>query len=265
MRKLIWLLPLSALLGAPAAGLKWIAHRGGVVDARYSENSPASLEAAVKNGYWMIECDIRETADHQIVTHHDPDLKRFYNDPRRVQDLTLAELRQLKAQPGGTAPMTFHELMQLSKGRLKLMLDVKDPDHSTAFYQEMEKELRHAGLLDSAYFIGLESAAKHFKGKSKISVTAAELEKAVAAGEDVGKLYLLFEWGRTLTPEQVKFAQQHGVPVVPSVNAFHYVQGGHGTKGGADPMKDGTADIKRLQKLGVTEFQIDSVYEPAFR
>lgn len=108
-------------------------------------------------------------------------------------------------------------------------------------------------------------AAKHFKGPSKISVTAAELERAVAAGEDVAKLYLRFEWGRTLTPEQATFSQKHGVPVVPSVNTFHYVQGGHGTKGGADPMKDGTAAIKRLRKLGVTEFQIDAVHEPAFR
>jgi glycerophosphoryl diester phosphodiesterase len=51
------------LAAAPPPGVKWIAHRGGVVDARYSENSPALLEAAIQHGYWMIESDIRETKD----------------------------------------------------------------------------------------------------------------------------------------------------------------------------------------------------------
>ena len=37
----------GAAFAASPAGLRWIAHRGGVVDARFSENSPASLEAAI--------------------------------------------------------------------------------------------------------------------------------------------------------------------------------------------------------------------------
>lgn len=261
----LFLAGVALLEAAPPAGLRWIAHRGGVVDARFSENSPASLEAAVAHGYWMIECDIRETKDHRIVTHHDPDLKRFYNDPRRVQDLMLAELLQLKAQPGGTAPMTFHELMQNAKGRLRLMLDVKDPDHTSAFYAEIERELHAAHLLESTYFIGLPSAARYFRGKARVAVTFAELEAAVSAGEKVAQLYFLFEWGRTLTAEQVKFSQKHNVSVVPSVNTFHYSQGGHGTKGGAEPIAGGAADIQRLRPMGVTEFQIDSVYESAFK
>src|SRR5688572_16035488 len=85
------------LLAAPPAGLKWIAHRGGVVDARYSENSPASLEAAVEHGYWMIESDIRETRDGKIITHHDPDFKRFYGDSRTVAATILAEARKSRA------------------------------------------------------------------------------------------------------------------------------------------------------------------------
>jgi glycerophosphoryl diester phosphodiesterase len=254
-------MPLMAvpLLAGPPAGLKWIAHRGGVVDARYSENSPASLEAAVEHGYWMIESDIRETSDGKIITHHDPDFRRFYNDPRRVSETPLAEVRKLRADPGGTPPMTIEELVKACRGRLRIMLDVKDPDHPPAFYMELERQLASADLLESAYVIGLESAHRHFKGKARVSITDKKLREAVAAGEEVGRLYFLFEWGKNLTPEMVRFAQQHKVPVVPSINTFHY--GGNLQ----ESLRLGSADVNRLIPLGVTEFQIDSVYEPAFR
>ncbi|GAB4374295.1 MAG: hypothetical protein OHK0021_16220 [Bryobacter sp.] len=257
----------------PPENVKWIAHRGGVVDERFAENSPASLEAAREHGYWMIECDIRETADHRIIVHHDPNFQRFYNDPRRVTELTYAEVRKLRATPGGTAPMSFTELTQLAaKAKLRIMLDVKEPEHAEAFYQELERDLRAAGLLESTYVIGLDSALRYFKGKARVGASVAHLQQALAAGEDLAKLYFLFEWGRELTAEKVRYAQQHQVAVVPSVNTFHYTQGGRGMgsegktyPGGLDPAKDGAADLQRLRALGVSEFQIDSVYEVAFR
>lgn len=242
----------------PPASVKWIAHRGGVVDARYSENSPASLEAAVRHGYWMIESDIRETKDGRIVTHHDPDFNRFYRDPRKLADMTFDEIRKLRAEPGGTPPMTFAELCDACKGRLRIMLDTKEPSHSAAFYQEMERDLGRAGLLESMYVIGTEESRRYFLGKAKIGVNFAQLQKSVAGNEDVAARYFLFEWGRTLTAEQVAFAQKHRVTIVPSVNTFHYAPTGK------DPLEAGSADIRRLRPLGVTEFQIDSVYEPAF-
>jgi|RhiMetdeSRZDD1v2_1073273.scaffolds.fasta_scaffold122319_2 glycerophosphoryl diester phosphodiesterase len=254
-----FLLSLGLLAAAPPPSVKWIAHRGGVVDARYSENSPASLEAAVQHGYWMIESDIRETKDGQVITQHDPDFQRFYGDPRTVSAMTLAEIRKLRANPGGTPPMTFRELSDACKGRLRIMLDVKEPEHGVAFYNEIERELRRAQLLESTYVIGLDSAKRHLHGKARVSVNSAQLKAAVARKEDVGKLYFLFEWGKTLTREQVDFARAHGVPVVPSINTFHY---------GRDmdaSIAAGGADVKRLLEWGITEFQIDSVYEPAFR
>lgn len=248
----------APLVAAPPSGVRWIAHRGGVVDQRYSENSPASLEAAVSNGYWMIESDIRETKDGRLITHHDADFVRFYGDARKVQEMTFAEIRRLRAKPGGTAPMSFAELADACKRRLRLMLDTKEPSHPAAFYREMERELQRTDLLASAYVIGTEESRKYFHGKAKVGVTFARLREAVAAKQKVSSLYFLFEWGKTLTTEQVKFAQSHGVTVVPSVNTFHY---------GADvaeSLRLGTADIRRLRPMGVTEFQIDSVYEPAF-
>jgi glycerophosphoryl diester phosphodiesterase len=259
--KLAWFFALLAAVAPaqPPPGIKWIAHRGGVVDSRYAENGPHSLEAAVKHGYWMIESDIRETKDGRLITQHDPDFKRFFGDPRKAADLTLAEIKRLRATPGGTAPPTFAELADLCRGRLRLMLDTKEPPHSRAFYEEMERELRRTGLLESAYVIGLPESRDYFKGKARVGVTFDQLSLAVKNREEVHRLYFLFEWGKTLTPGQVRFAQKHNVPVVPSVNTFHYAPYG------GDPVAKGSADIRRLIPLGVTEFQIDSEYESAFR
>ena len=248
-----------AAVAAPPEAIKWIAHRGGVVDPAIAENSRASLEAAIQRGYWMIESDIRETRDGRIITQHDPDFRQFYGDPRKVSEMTLADVLKLRATPGGTPPMTFHELAAACSGRLRLMLDIKEPEHKPAFYREIEREMRAAGLLDSAYLIGLDSARQYFKGKLRVSANPKQLEEAVSRGEDVSKLYFLFEWGKTLEPERIELARRHAVSIVPSVNTFHY------GSGMAESIRLGSADIKRLRKLGVKEFQIDSVYEPAFR
>lgn len=262
-----WMVAALAL-AAPPPGIKWIAHRGGVVDSRYAENSPASLNAAVAAGYWMIESDIRETKDGRPIVQHDTTFLRVYNDPRRVSSLTLAEARTLIAQPGGTPPMTFRDLAEACRGRLRLMLDIKPkdappgstgPDHAPAFYQEIEEELRRNGLLQSAYFIGTEDARRYFRGKARVAVTSDQLKQAVARGEDVARLYFLFEWGKTLAREQVEFAFAHGVPVVASINTFHY---GNDLK---KSIAEGMEDIRRLLGWGVKEFQIDSIYEPAFQ
>lgn len=274
LRKLLLILFGCVQLGGqPPAGLRWIAHRGGVVDARYSENSPASLRAAVAHGYWMIECDLREAKDHEIIVNHDEDYLRFYGDGRKVEELTAEEALQLRAEPGGTPPMTLRELAAMAgKHQLRLMLDVKEPEHNQAFYSRIEAQLREAGLLETAYMTGLESAVQYFKGKTKVQITPADLERAVRGGEDVSKLYFVFQWGRLLTDRQVRAAQKLGVLVVPSVNTFHYEKGGRGIgaqskplAGGVEPIANGSADLRRLRKLGVTEFQIDSAYEPAFR
>jgi glycerophosphoryl diester phosphodiesterase len=259
MKPILLILSLALLCqAAPPTGLRLIAHRGGIVDPRYSENSPASLEAAVAQGYWGIESDIRETKDHVVITNHDATLFRFYGDKRRVDELTLNEMRALKANPGGTAPMTFTELVDACKGRLHLMLDIKEPEHDDAFFQEIEKQLRRANLLDSTYIIGTSQGQRYFKGKAKVNVKLKQLQEGVARGEDISKLYFLFEWGKTITPEAVRYAQEHKVSVVPTVNTFHYGSG-------VDQVAAGIADIKRLIPLGVTEFQIDSVYSAAFQ
>ena len=69
---------------------KLIAHRGGVVEDKFPDNSAPALHAAIARGYWGLEIDIRETKDGVLVMRHDPDLKLYYNDPRQLLGMSLA-------------------------------------------------------------------------------------------------------------------------------------------------------------------------------
>jgi hypothetical protein len=204
----------------------------------------------------MVEVDVRESKDGVLVVQHDPDFVRFFGVSRRVADVTWNEITKLKAIPGGSRPMTFRELCERAKGRVRLMVDTKEPSHPESFYAEMESAMRDNGLLESAYFIGTEESRTRFKGKARVAATGAQLRVLAAQGEPVGKRFFLFEWGN-MGEDTVRWAQSQGIPVVPSINTFHYANN--------RPMERGSADIARLRKLGVSEFQIDSVYDLSFR
>ncbi len=231
-----------------------IAHRGGVVGDAHAENSPGSVEAAIAAGYWMIEVDVRESADGMMVVHHDEDFERFYGDGRLLAEMTWDEIAELRATPGDTRPLLFAELAELCRGRMRLMLDTKPPEHSEQFFEEMERVLVENDLLESAFVIGTEQSRAWFDGKAKVGVDRGGLRSAIERGEDIAALYYLFEHGRDLDAETVGWARELGVDVVPSINVFHYDDL-------ADHMAAAESDVLGMLDAGVVYFQIDSVYD----
>jgi len=248
-------LMLIAAVGIPAAWgqLRLIAHRGGVVEEAFAENSPGAIEEAIRRGYWMIEVDLRRSRDGRLVMQHDENFLRFYKEPARVGELDWARIVRLRAQPGGSRPLQFHELAALACGRIRLMLDIKEDRWPATALREMERVLEENGLLESTWFISNDQAKTYFKGRARIGVNRAELQQALKRGEPVSKLYFLFFHGRDFTAEDVELCRRTGVPAVPSINIFHYPEG--------DNMAQARRDIERLRRLGVTHFQIDSVYD----
>jgi len=250
---------LSLVAAAPLAGAAeppfLIAHRGGVVGNEHAENSPASVEAAIRRGYKMLEVDIRRTKDGRAVVQHDPNFRRFFGVDRNVVDMTWAEIEQLKANPGGTRPMTFDELCQRCAGRIRLMLDIKSEEYPEEFYAGLEQSLRKHSLLASAFTLGGNRVKGFFKGKLQLSAGRDVIRAAVARGEDVAKLYYLFELGSVLDAEGVALCKQHGVTPVAALNTFRYEQEK------IDHWEGAKRDVAKLTALGVRHFQIDSIYD----
>ena len=70
-----------------------VAHRGASVDR--PEHTPAAYLAAIRDGADAFECDVRLTADRQLVCVHDARLDRTSSGRGAVSSHTLAELAAL--------------------------------------------------------------------------------------------------------------------------------------------------------------------------
>lgn len=234
------------------AELRLIAHRGGVVDAQHAENSLAALEEAVRKGYWMVEVDVQRSRDGELFVQHDDNFMRVYGVRKNVADLNWDEVRKLRSRIGGEPPCSLAEYAEKCRGRIRVMLDSRETGTQGGFFEKMEEILRVNDLLEDALFIGSGDMKTHFKGKARIGTDRDGLKRAVDGGEDVSALYFLFEHGNELDDAIVKYAQSVQVPVIPTVNDFHYLM----KRRASTPQ----SDIKRLREAGVISFQIDSAY-----
>jgi glycerophosphoryl diester phosphodiesterase len=236
-------------------GYKLIAHRGGIVEGKYNEFDPASIQAAIDQGYYMLEIDVRETKDGELIVNHDDNFDRFFNDPRRVGEMTWAEIQKLKSENGNYHPPSFEQVAEMCAGKVEMMIDVKADNSSPEFYRKLEAIMEKYNLLEGAYFIDNE-ARKYFWGKAKFMIRAPEaglIREKFESGEDVSCHYFLFDAGTRLTSSLVKMCQKANITVVPSVNFGHYHF--------EDARRGAKRDIEFLKACGVTEFQIDSDFD----
>ncbi|MEL7121139.1 MAG: glycerophosphodiester phosphodiesterase family protein [Bacteroidota bacterium] len=103
-----------------------VAHRA---DWRHApENSLQAIQGSIDMGVDMIEIDVRRTKDGELVLMHDETIDRTTNGKGRVEDYTLAQLRELRLINGigrwteHTIP-TLEEAMLLAKGKILVNLD----------------------------------------------------------------------------------------------------------------------------------------------
>jgi glycerophosphoryl diester phosphodiesterase len=98
------------------------AHRGLHHGSEFPENSLIAFAAALELGAG-IECDLRLTADGEIVVFHDADASRLCGSPLRIATSSMTELGGL--QIGGQPIPTLASLLTLIDGRVPLLLEVK--------------------------------------------------------------------------------------------------------------------------------------------
>jgi glycerophosphoryl diester phosphodiesterase len=103
-------------------GRNGFAHRGLHRGSDIIENSLTAFAAALELGAG-IECDLRLTADNQVVVFHDADLQRLFRNPAVIGGSTLAQLRALDL--GGRTIPTLAHLLALVAGRVPLLLEAK--------------------------------------------------------------------------------------------------------------------------------------------
>lgn len=104
-------------------------HRGNSSVA--PENTVAAIKAAKEEHSDVAEIDVQLTADGHVVVIHDFTLSRFAKDPRRVIDLTLAELKELEVGSWfaeefmGEKIPTLEEVIKEAGMGIKLNIELK--------------------------------------------------------------------------------------------------------------------------------------------
>lgn len=103
----------------------YIAHRGlHNIKKGVAENSFSAYGEAIKRNL-PIEIDIRLSSDGEVVVFHDDDLLRVCGVDKKVIDLSLRELRDLKLLGTDDGIPTFSEFLELVDGSVPLLIEIK--------------------------------------------------------------------------------------------------------------------------------------------
>ena len=94
------------------------AHRGGTSVA--PENTLPAFEHAVALGYRFLETDVHLSADGALVAFHDTDLRRTCGVDRRIADVTVDELAEIRVGGDATIPLMGDLLERFPDARFNI-------------------------------------------------------------------------------------------------------------------------------------------------
>lgn len=98
------------------------AHRGASAD--YPENTLTAFRSAIELGAYGIELDVHVSKDGVPVVIHDADVSRTTSGSGKIAEMYLADIKKLDAGNGEHVP-TFEEVLLLTKGKVKLDIEIK--------------------------------------------------------------------------------------------------------------------------------------------
>ncbi len=139
------------------------AHRG--ASAVAPENSMAAFRAAMEAGATYAELDVQHTRERRLVVVHDGDLLRMAGDPRRIAELTAAEIAAIdigrRHQPpfAGERPPLLEDVIAAVRGRMKLNIELKYNVPDAGLAPAVIELLRREDFLDEVVITSLDYAA----------------------------------------------------------------------------------------------------------
>lgn len=146
-----------------------IAHRGDS-DSR-PENTLAAFAGALEVGADLVEFDVQLSKDGHVVVIHDPSVDRTTDGRGNVREMTLADLRALKAgYPrrfgdafAGERVPTLADALGMLRGRARVMIEIKSDavtdDSDGGIEARALAEVRRAGLEKDVAVISFDRRA----------------------------------------------------------------------------------------------------------
>ncbi|SFT32609.1 glycerophosphoryl diester phosphodiesterase [Lachnospiraceae bacterium XBD2001] len=133
-----------------------ISHRGGGIMA--GENTLAGLEEAISLGAGGSEIDIQRTRDGHYIVNHDRTFQRVAGINRTAQDMTLEEVKHLRVlgPDGKMYPVaTFEEMLQASKGRIHLFIELKGSSANRKMVRDVVRMIEDYDMVEECSIISM--------------------------------------------------------------------------------------------------------------
>ncbi len=122
------------------------AHRGS--SRKAPENTKKAVSTAIEDGAGYAEIDVMETSDGEIILSHDDTWQRTAGVNKAVWELSYAETRKLEVggwfheQFRGEPVPTLGEIMEITRGRIRLNIELKNNKHDQRLPERVAELIR---------------------------------------------------------------------------------------------------------------------------
>lgn len=103
------------------------------------ENTISSITKCIDNNF-VIEIDVHILTDKTIILYHDYNLKRLTGVNKIIETLDYAQLSKLRIRKRYIIP-TLDQVIKIVKGKVPLLIDIKDLNRNFIFEKELAKIL----------------------------------------------------------------------------------------------------------------------------
>lgn len=150
--------------------LKYSGHRGFAINL--PENSIASINSAVENGFKAIEIDPRVTKDGIPILMHDPTIDRTTTGKGKLSDMTYNQIKNLNLTYNGKVTEqkipTLEEIVKIAKqNNLVINIDGSKMDWGKKEnFQPVMNVLKKYNMVDNCFFVVTNAAQQRAFNKA---------------------------------------------------------------------------------------------------
>lgn len=113
-------------------------HRGAA--GYVMENTLPSISKAIELGIEAVEIDVYRCATGEIVVFHDDNLSRLAGINKRIEELSLEEIKAIELRDGSQIPR-LDEVMSFIKGKIGLNIELKGENTAKGTFKLVRKHL----------------------------------------------------------------------------------------------------------------------------
>lgn len=191
------------------------AHRGGPVDG-FAENSLATFQHTIDDGFALLEMDVRQTADGKLFIYHDDKLGRVGVGAGNVDDMNWDQLKTvvLKDNSGMTTDQhmpLFADVLKWAKGQdVIIQVDFKRGLAYAPVIDMIRKTGMEQRVVLISYTIGQAKRLRQMAPEMMISAggqKAGPISQILKDPSNAGSARYLLAWMGTDSVKPARYAQ----------------------------------------------------------